>query len=77
MGVTNLRVGKEDLSCLNYHHQEMKEKMEEVSLQKGFQNHAGNYLAARARRQGRALSKRHQARAVEKKGVIGNNSAHS
>lgn len=82
MGVTNLRVGgREGLNCLDYHHQEMRGKTGEVSLQKSFQHRAGSRLAARARSQGGAVSERagHQARVVgvTKTGVAGNNSVHS
>jgi hypothetical protein len=82
VGVTNLRVGgREDLNCLDYHYQEMRGKMGEVSLQKSLQHRAGSHLAVRARSQGRAASERagHQARVVEaaKRVVAGNNRAHS
>jgi hypothetical protein len=82
VGVTNLRVGgREGLNCLDYHRQEMRGKMGEVSLQKSLQHRAGSRLAARGRSQGCGVSGRagHQATVVEvaKTGVAGNNSAHS
>jgi hypothetical protein len=66
---------------LDYLHQEMRGRMEEVSLQKSLQHHVGGHRAARARRQGRALSESggHQAIIVDegRKGVPVSKSAHS
>ena len=74
MGGKSLRVEETvGLNYLDYLHQEMKGRTEEVSLRKSFQRHLGSHQAARARREGCALSERagHQAMTVDegRKGV--------
>jgi hypothetical protein len=77
VGVKNLWVEEtEGRNHLDYFHQEMREMMGEVSLQKNLQHRAGGHLVAR----GYAVSERAgQARIAdeEKTGVVGNNSAHT
>ncbi len=78
VGVKNLWVEEtEGRNHLDYLHQEMREMMGEVSLQKNLQHRAGSHLVAR----GYAVSERagHQARIAdeEKTGVVGSNSAHT